>query len=105
MKKQKKYGLEIWRIRSFPQNLAWIHAAVSEKPELTDGRTDAGRLRHDKKKKKIVKSHIFIPMVIRDFLFSLEICANLYLNERFFFFFFIFLKRDQQGAKMSKLYS
>ena len=23
---------------SFPQNLAWIHAAVSEKLELTDGR-------------------------------------------------------------------
>ena len=35
----KKNGLEIWRIGSFPQNLAWIHAAVSEKPQLTDGRT------------------------------------------------------------------
>ncbi len=23
---------------SFPQNLAWIHVAVSEKPELTDKR-------------------------------------------------------------------
>ncbi len=33
---------EIWRISSFPQNLAWIHAKVSEKPELTDG-----CLRHD----------------------------------------------------------
>ena len=37
--------------REHPQNLAWIHAAVSEKLEFTDGptdgRTDDGRLRHD----------------------------------------------------------
>ncbi len=33
---------------SYPQNLGWIHAAVSENPEFTDaGWTDAGRLRHD----------------------------------------------------------
>ena len=32
----------MWRIGSFPQHLAWIHAAVSEKPELTVGqRMDA----------------------------------------------------------------
>ncbi len=36
-----KKGLEM-QIGSFPQNLAWILAAVSEKPELMDG-----RLRHD----------------------------------------------------------
>ncbi len=28
-------------------SLAWIYAAVSEKPEFTDGQTDDGRLRHD----------------------------------------------------------
>ena len=38
----------VWRIGSFPQNLAWIHVAFSEKPEFMDGRrTDDGRLRHD----------------------------------------------------------
>ncbi len=38
----------MWRIGSFPQKLAWIHEAVSEKPELTDAsRTDDGCLRHD----------------------------------------------------------
>ncbi len=38
--KKEKSGLEIWRIGSYPQNLVWIHAAVSEKPEFTDdGRT------------------------------------------------------------------
>ena len=43
-KEKKKKRLEIWQIGSFPQNLAWIHAAVSEKPELTDGqRTPAPR--------------------------------------------------------------
>ena len=38
-----------WRERdSYPHNLAWIHAAVSEKLEFTDdGRTDGGRLHHD----------------------------------------------------------
>ncbi len=35
-KRKKKTCLEIWRIGGFPQNLAWIQAAVSEKPELTD---------------------------------------------------------------------
>ncbi len=29
-----KIGLEIWWRASYPQNLAWIHAAVSEKPEF-----------------------------------------------------------------------
>ncbi len=43
---KKKNRLEIWRVGSFPQHLAWIHAAVSEKTELK-GRTDDGRLRHD----------------------------------------------------------
>ncbi len=46
-KKEKKIGLEIWRIGSFPQNFAWIHGAVFEKFELTEGGTDDGRLRHD----------------------------------------------------------
>ena len=36
--KENENGLEIWWIGSFPQNLAWIRAAVSEKPKLTDGR-------------------------------------------------------------------
>ena len=36
LKKRKKKGLEKWRIGSFPQNLALIRAAVSEKPELMD---------------------------------------------------------------------
>ncbi len=41
---RKKNGLEIGWIGSFPQNLAWIHAAVSEKPELTDdGQTHVRR--------------------------------------------------------------
>ncbi len=49
---KRKNSLEIWWRGSYPQNLAWIHAAVSEKPEFTDGRrtdgrTDDGRLRHD----------------------------------------------------------
>ncbi len=39
LKKNKKNCLEIWRIGSFPPNLAWIHAAVSEKSELMDGWT------------------------------------------------------------------
>ncbi len=30
--------MEIWRVDSFPQNLVWILAVVSQKPELTDGR-------------------------------------------------------------------
>ncbi len=34
----------MWRIGSFPQNLAWIHAAIFEKPEL---QTDDGRPHHD----------------------------------------------------------
>ncbi len=39
-KKKKKKCLEIWWIGSFPQNLSWIHAVVSEKPEfMDDGRT------------------------------------------------------------------
>ncbi len=46
--KKEKNGLEIWWRGSYPQHLAWIHAAVSEKLEFTDdGRTDDGRLRHD----------------------------------------------------------
>ncbi len=47
--KGKKNDLEIWLRGSYPQNLAWIHAAVSEKPEFTeDGwTTNNGRLRHD----------------------------------------------------------
>ncbi len=42
-KKKKKNVPEIYRIGSFPQTLACIPAAVSEKHELTDGRwmTDA----------------------------------------------------------------
>ena len=44
---KRKNGLEIYWMGSFPQNLAWFHAAVFEKPELTDGWTDDGRLRHD----------------------------------------------------------
>ncbi len=40
--KKEKNGLEIWWIGSFPQYLTWIYAVVSE----TDGRTDAGGLRH-----------------------------------------------------------
>ena len=39
----KKKTSGVWRIVNFPQNLAWIHAAVFEKPELTDGRTGEGR--------------------------------------------------------------
>ncbi len=38
-----KKGPGGWRIGSFPQNLAWIHAPVSGKPELKDD----GRLPHD----------------------------------------------------------
>ncbi len=45
---KRKYGLEIWWRGSYPQNLAWIHQAVSEKREFTDDeRTDDRRLRHD----------------------------------------------------------
>ncbi len=55
MKKKKKkhknlkivykiHDIEIWCRGSYPQNLAWIYAAVSEKPECTDGRTPAPRL-------------------------------------------------------------
>ena len=42
-KNKQKNGLEIlWR-GSYPQNLAWIHAGVSKKPQFTDVRrkTDA----------------------------------------------------------------
>ncbi len=39
IKIKKKNGLELWRLGSFPQNLAWIHAIVTEEPELMDGRT------------------------------------------------------------------
>ncbi len=40
MLKKETNGLEICQIGSFPYNLAWIHKAVSGKPELTDdGRT------------------------------------------------------------------
>ncbi len=41
--------MEIWQIDSIPQNLPWIHATVSEKPELTDEwcMTDDGRMHHD----------------------------------------------------------
>ncbi len=51
-KKKKNNRLVIQQRGSYPQNLAWIHAAVSEKPEFTydgrtDGRTNDGRLRHD----------------------------------------------------------
>ncbi len=42
--KKKKNGLRIQWLSSFPLNLAWIHAAVSEKHELTgDGRTTDAR--------------------------------------------------------------
>ncbi len=35
---KRRNGLDIWRTDSFhPQNLARFHAAISEKPELTDG--------------------------------------------------------------------
>ncbi len=44
---EKKSGLEIWWIESYPQNLTQIHAVVSEKSEFTDGQTDDGRLCHD----------------------------------------------------------
>ena len=43
MLKKEKQTLENWRTGSFSQNLAWIQAAVSEKPESTGD----GRLRHD----------------------------------------------------------
>ncbi len=40
-KTKKKNGLEIWWRGIYAQNLAWIHAVVSEKLEFTDGgRTD-----------------------------------------------------------------
>ncbi len=56
MRKEKKKRPEILQIGSFPQNLGWIHAALSEKPELTDGRrTDDGRLRHDSSSANRVK--------------------------------------------------
>ena len=42
---EEKNSLEIWWIRSFAQNLTWIHAAVSEKPELNRW-TDDGCLHH-----------------------------------------------------------
>ncbi len=43
-----KNDLEIWWRGRYPQNLAFIHAAVSEKLEYTDnGQTDDGGLRHD----------------------------------------------------------
>ena len=36
--KRKKKRLEKWQIGTFPQNLARIHSAVSEKTELMDRR-------------------------------------------------------------------
>ncbi len=43
-RKKKIKRLEIWRMCSFLQNLACVHAAVvSEKPEITDGWTDGRR--------------------------------------------------------------
>ncbi len=36
-----KNGLEIWRIGSFPQNLAWIHAALSGLTRVNGRMTDA----------------------------------------------------------------
>ena len=45
--KKEKTGIETWWIGSCPQNFAWTHAALSEKPEFTHGQTDDGRLRHD----------------------------------------------------------
>ncbi len=35
-KTKTKNGLEIWWRESYPENLAWIHAAVSEKAKFTD---------------------------------------------------------------------
>ena len=37
---KRKNSLEIWWIEICPQNLAWIHAAVSEKSEFTDVQVD-----------------------------------------------------------------
>ncbi len=34
--------IHVWWIGSCPQNVAWIHAAVSEKPEFTDAGKDGG---------------------------------------------------------------
>ncbi len=44
--KRKKWSGDVVE-RELPTNLAWIHAAVSEKLEFTDGWTDDERLRHD----------------------------------------------------------
>ena len=38
--------LEIWWRGIYPQNLAWVHAAVSEEPQFAGRLTDDGRLRH-----------------------------------------------------------
>ncbi len=39
-------GLEMWWVGSFPQNVVWIHEAVSANLSLpmTDGWTDRGRM-------------------------------------------------------------
>ena len=79
--KKEKNGLEIWRIGSFPQNLAWIHEAASEKFQLT-----AGHLRHDHKlcwqsqadqaKKDCETSNfVFLPYLL--FLFSMIVNEGL----------------------------
>ncbi len=49
--KKEKNNMEIWWIGSCPQNLVWIHAAVSKKPDFTDD----GRLRHDSSSANKVK--------------------------------------------------
>ncbi len=41
--KKKKNSLEIWWRASYPQNLAWIYAAVCEKIEFTDDQRTDGR--------------------------------------------------------------
>ena len=47
----------MWWIWSCPQNLAWIDAGGSEKPEFADdGRMDDERLRHDSSSADKVKS-------------------------------------------------
>ncbi len=47
-KKKKKWSRYVVE-RELPTNMAWIHAAVSEKPEIMDDRrtTDNRRLYHD----------------------------------------------------------
>ena len=48
--------MEIWWVGSFPQNLAWINGAVSDKPELTDGWTMAGRRNDSSSADKVKQS-------------------------------------------------